>query len=85
MATTAASSGGAGGHRPPIAKVLTVLQGGQTARDTAEDIAEDIALLRHAMQNIRQVQDALKEVEDTVGPNASVTEIADAVKSDTPP
>ena len=68
------------GYKPPMSKVLSVLMAGKTARDEEEDIAEDIALLRHAMQNRAAVDDALKEVDTVVGPNASAQEIADVLK-----
>lgn len=67
-------------YKPPMSKVLSVLMQGKTARDEEEDIAEDIALLRHAMQNRAAVEDALKEVDKVVGPDASARKIAGALK-----
>jgi hypothetical protein len=48
-------------------------------RDAPEEIAEDIALLKHALGKRTQVEDALKALDEVVGPNASVTDIAKAI------
>lgn len=76
----AASSGSGDGHNPPLAKVMSMIAQGKTARDRPTEIAEDIALLKHAMNN-PELQRALQELDRELGSEPSQEAIERAIKS----